>query len=129
VALTRSFVQVTWGSIDNETATTTILTALDCGINFFDCAEAYGVNRQAEQTLGKALHDSGRRHEAIIASKFGVHKALWETDDPTGDQKVYSGTDITTAIDLSLQMLQTDFIDLYQVHWYVSRPPAPRRSP
>ena len=63
-----------WGQIDEATATATVLAALDAGINFFDCAEAYGANRQAEQALGKAL--MGRRHEAIIATKFGVHAAL-----------------------------------------------------
>jgi aryl-alcohol dehydrogenase-like predicted oxidoreductase len=108
---------VTWGAIDESTATATILAALDLGINFFDCAEAYGKNRQAEQALGKALKDSGRRHEAIIASKFGVHAPLWETDDPTGAAKLYSGSQITEAIESSLQMLQTTYIDLFQVHW------------
>jgi aryl-alcohol dehydrogenase-like predicted oxidoreductase len=108
---------VTWGSVDESTATATVLAALDLGINFFDCAEAYGQNRQAEQALGNALKGSGRRDEAIIATKFGVHIALWETEDPTGAPKLYGGEEITAAIETSLKMLQTSYIDLYQVHW------------
>ena len=53
---------------------------------------------------GKVLYDSGRRHEAIIATKFGVHSALWETDSPTGAQRVYSGDMIREAIETSLQV-------------------------
>ena len=66
-------------------------------INFFDCAEAYG-SRQAERALGIALHVNGRRHEAVIATKFGRHAPLWETDDPTGAQVVYDGRAVDAAL-------------------------------
>ena len=108
---------VTWGAVDAATATATVLAALDCGINFFDCAEAYGADRQAERALGAALAASGRRDEAVIASKFGTHVALWETEDPTGEQRRYDGAAVAAALDATLVALQTDHVDLFQVHW------------
>ena len=87
---------------------------------FFDCAEAYGRDNQAERALGTAL--AGRRAEAIIASKFGKHKPLWECDGLPEDAMydVYTKEAIHAALDRSLAALQTDYIDLYQVHWPVN---------
>ena len=66
---------VTWGSMSQDAVIATVHAALDCGINFFDCAEAYGKDNTAERALGAAL--IGRRSEAVIATKFGKHKPLW----------------------------------------------------
>eukprot|EP00005_Dracoamoeba_jomungandri_P002947 CAMPEP_0174255228 /NCGR_PEP_ID=MMETSP0439-20130205/4563_1 /TAXON_ID=0 /ORGANISM="Stereomyxa ramosa, Strain Chinc5" /LENGTH=342 /DNA_ID=CAMNT_0015337307 /DNA_START=1 /DNA_END=1026 /DNA_ORIENTATION=- len=96
----------TWDEIPQDTANEIVQTALDNGINFFDTAEAYG-RHNAEKVLGEAL--KGRRQEAVIASKFGLH---------VGESaKVYSYDDILSALDESLGALGTDYIDLYQVHW------------
>ena len=80
------------------------------GCNFFDCAEAYGPNNQAERAFGEALRACGRRDEAVIASKFGKHKALWETSDPTGEQAVYDGDAVARALDASLAALNLQVI-------------------
>eukprot|EP01046_Picozoa_sp_COSAG06_P032184 COSAG06_NODE_3197_length_5701_cov_5.984470_6_plen_285_part_00 len=53
----------------------------------------------------------------VLASKFGKHPALWMTDDPTGGATVYTPAMIEEALHTSLASLQTDVIDLYQVHW------------
>lgn len=107
---------VTWGKTNQQTVNETVVAALDAGINFFDCAEAYG-GRQAERALGEAFEACGRRQEAVIATKFGRHAPLWETDDPSGGQVVYDGLAVEGALRLSLEALRIETIDLYQVHW------------
>ncbi len=89
-----------WGPQDETDTINTVSAALDAGINFFDTAEGYG-NGYSEEMLGRAL--GGRRDEAIIASKVS--------------QANLAPTDIRAACERSLKRLNTDTIDLYQVHW------------
>lgn len=79
--------------------------ALDAGINFFDTADVYGSG-QSEEFLGRAL--KGRRDRAIIATKFGMKMG----DGKEGANPEY----VRRALDGSLQRLQMDVIDLYQIH-------------
>ena len=79
--------------------------ALDAGINFFDTADVYGAG-QSEEFLGRAL--KGRREKAIIATKFGMKMG----EGKEGARPEY----IRQALDASLQRLQIDTIDLYQIH-------------
>ncbi len=79
--------------------------ALDAGINFFDTADCYGAG-QSEEFLGKAL--KGRRDKAIIATKFGMKMG----EGKEGARPQY----VRQALDASLQRLQVDAIDLYQIH-------------
>ena len=79
--------------------------ALHAGINFFDTADIYGGGL-SEEFLGAAL--KGRREKAILATKFGLKVA----DGKEGARAAY----IREALDASLQRLQTDVIDLYQIH-------------
>ncbi len=79
--------------------------ALDAGINFVDTADAYG---DSEEMVGRAL--KGRRDEVVLASKFGR---------PIGDDPNHQGGSrrwIVTAVENSLRRLQTDHLDLYQMH-------------
>ena len=79
--------------------------ALDAGVNFFDTADCYGTG-QSEEFLGAAL--KGRRQKAIIATKFGMKMG----EGKEGARPQY----VRQALDASLQRLQTDTIDLYQIH-------------
>ena len=79
--------------------------ALDAGINFFDTADCYGAG-ESEEFLGQAL--KGRREKAVIATKFGVKMG----EGKEGARPEY----VRQALDASLQRLQTDTIDLYQIH-------------
>lgn len=88
-----------WGAQDEADSISAIHAALDSGINFFDTAEAYGSG-YSEEVLGKAL--SGRREEAIIATKVSSGAAA---------------DAVRKACEGSLRRLQTDYIDLYQIHW------------
>lgn len=95
-------------TIDAPASKTVVHKALDLGINFFDTADQYG-NGNSETYLGKAL--GARRKEAIIATKFGnpMGKSLAEEG---GTSRHY----IMHAVEASLRRLNTDYIDLYQIH-------------
>jgi aryl-alcohol dehydrogenase (NADP+) len=93
------------GNPDHDDSIRVIHKALDAGINFIDTADAYG---DSEVVVGKAL--KGRRDRIVLATKFGR---------PVGDDPSQQGTSrrwIMTAVEGSLRRLQTDYIDLYQVH-------------
>ncbi|RFU83879.1 aldo/keto reductase [Streptomyces triticagri] len=79
--------------------------ALDAGINFLDTSDAYG---DSEDVVGKAL--KGRREDVVLATKFGL---------PMGEDPNRRGTSrrwIMKAVENSLRRLQTDYIDVYQIH-------------
>jgi aryl-alcohol dehydrogenase-like predicted oxidoreductase len=99
-----------WGGTDHRASVATIRAALDQGINLIDTAPAYGFG-VAEETIGTALAAAGLRSQAVIATKVGLE---WR------DGKVYRNATrerIMQEIDQSLRRLQTDYIDIYQVHW------------
>ncbi|HOJ78350.1 MAG TPA: aldo/keto reductase [Bacillota bacterium] len=99
-----------WGEIDDNESIKAIHKAMDLGINFLDTADCYGVGH-SETVIGKAI--SGRRSSVVIATKFGYFG-----NEAT---KTLSGTNVTPdyierACDASLKRLNTDYIDLYQIH-------------
>jgi aryl-alcohol dehydrogenase-like predicted oxidoreductase len=82
--------------------------AKDCGVNFVDTADVYSEGR-SEEMIGEAL--SGQRAQWIIASKVGLRSN--ETGSGSGSRKV-----IFSRIEASLRRLQTDYIDIYQLHQF-----------
>jgi len=92
--------------VDAEATTRIVHAALDEGITFFDTADIYGGG-QSEEMLGAAL--KGRRQEAVIATKFG-HSSGGEGH--SGGSRRY----VRIAVEASLRRLDTDWIDLYQLH-------------
>ncbi len=89
-----------------------IAAAVDAGINFFDVADVYGAPRgRSEELLGQAL--SGRRDNAVIATKFGVDMQGANGPDfgARGSRRY-----VKRAVEASLRRLGTDWIDLYQLH-------------
>jgi aryl-alcohol dehydrogenase-like predicted oxidoreductase len=93
------------GNADHEDSIRIIHKALDAGINLIDTADAYG---DSEEVVGKAL--KGRRDDVVLATK--VSRPMG--DDP--NQQGASRRWIVTAVENSLRRLQTDHIDLYQIH-------------
>ncbi|HEX2913786.1 MAG TPA: aldo/keto reductase [Chloroflexia bacterium] len=83
--------------------------ALEAGINFFDTANVYSMG-ESEKLLGQALRE--RRHEVIIASK--VRSRVGSSPNSVGLSRGH----IMQEVDSSLKRLQTDYIDLYQIHGY-----------
>jgi len=99
-----------WGGTDEQQSIATIHAALDRGITTIDTAPAYGFGR-AEQIVGRALAEDGRRERTLIATKVGLN---WRDGQVFRD----AGTGrIRQEVEDSLRRLQTDRIDLYQVHW------------
>ncbi|EWS80521.1 aldo/keto reductase [Brachybacterium phenoliresistens] len=89
--------------------------AVEEGVNFFDTANVYGGEGRrgwTEEIIGRWLAASGRRDEVVLATK--VYGDMSEGASPTG--KGLSAYSIRRAVDASLRRLQTDHIDLYQMH-------------
>jgi aryl-alcohol dehydrogenase-like predicted oxidoreductase len=98
-----------WGGADDGAAIATIHRALELGVTLIDTAPAYGQGH-AEEVVGRALE--GRRQRAVIATKVGL-----EWDEHGTPHRNASAEQIRKEIDDSLRRLQTDYIDVYQVHW------------
>jgi aryl-alcohol dehydrogenase-like predicted oxidoreductase len=96
-----------WGNDDRAAATRIIHRALDAGINFIDTADVYSGGA-SEEIVGQAL--AGRRDGVVLATKFFMPMS----EDP--NQRGGSRRWITRAVENSLRRLNTDYIDLYQVH-------------
>ncbi len=92
---------------DEQTSIAVINHALDMGINYIDTADMYDRGR-SEEFVGKAI--KGKRTEVIIATKFGYK--MGEGPNDHGGSRYY----IMKAVDASLRRLQTDYIDVYQMH-------------
>jgi aryl-alcohol dehydrogenase-like predicted oxidoreductase len=84
--------------------------ALDAGINVLDTANVYNRGR-SEEIVGEALRRTGRRHQVILATK--VHGVMDESDP---NARGNSRRHIIAQCEASLRRLQTDYIDLYQIH-------------
>lgn len=95
------------GNPDHDDCARIIHTALDQGINFIDTADMYSAG-ESEEIVGKAL--KGRRDDVILASK--VHFQMGEGRNRSGNSRRW----ILKGVEESLKRLDTDWIDLYQVH-------------
>ncbi|MHC4139402.1 MAG: aldo/keto reductase [Planctomycetota bacterium] len=100
-----------WSTEGEENAIRSIKKAIDLGINFYDTAPVYGFG-YSEELLGKALQS--KREDVIIATKCGMR---WKKEKIKSIEKISTKESILEEIDLSLRRLETDYIDLYQVHW------------
>jgi aryl-alcohol dehydrogenase-like predicted oxidoreductase len=100
-----------WGTTDDDESIRAVHTAMDLGIDFFDTAANYGAGH-SEVVLGNAL--KGRRDKVVIATKFG-HIVNEEKKIVYGDPDQIIDN-VRTDVENSLRRLQTDFIDIYQLH-------------
>lgn len=97
-----------WGQVDHAQIEGAIRRAFELGVNFFDTADTYGLGR-SESNMGEALHDV--RDRVVIATKFGVRVENGRTFYDN------SPAYIRQALEASLKRLNTDYIDLYQIHY------------
>jgi myo-inositol catabolism protein IolS len=97
-----------YGKVEEDEFGDAVQRALDLGVNCFDTAEAYGFG-VSERALAKAL--GGRRKDAIVVTKFGVAYG--------GNPSVRDGSRerIMKSIETSLKNLNTDYVDVYLMHW------------
>jgi aryl-alcohol dehydrogenase-like predicted oxidoreductase len=96
-----------WGNRDHEDSIRIIHAALDAGLNFIDTADVYSAG-ESEEIVGKAL--KGRRHDVVLATK--AHSPMGEDPNMRGNSRRW----IVREVENSLRRLQTEYIDLYQMH-------------
>ncbi len=103
-----------WPDVEKQSALASLEVAFEEGITFYDTAPFYGRGL-SEERIGEVL--ASVRKQIVIATKCGIH---WN------DTKIWlslSRDDILREVEASLTRLKTDFIDLYQVHWYDQKTP------
>jgi aryl-alcohol dehydrogenase-like predicted oxidoreductase len=99
-----------WGGTDEKESIRTIHAALDHGINLIDTAPIYGQGR-SEEIVGEALRQTGRRESILLATKVGIDWTKGRIERNSTRRRIFQ------ELEDSLRRLQTDYIDLYQVHW------------
>ena len=104
-----------WGSTQVDEATRLVDIALEAGVNFFDTADAYSKGL-AEEILGQAI--KGRRDQILLATKACFRM------EPGPNGLGASRHHLVRACEASLRRLQTDYIDLYQLHGFDALTPV-----
>jgi aryl-alcohol dehydrogenase-like predicted oxidoreductase len=114
---------MTWGEQNSETEGHRQLDyALERGVNFIDTAELYAIPPKAEtygrteEIIGSWLRQRGNREQVILASKIAGPGEGWIDHIRNGKTR-FDRANLQTALEGSLQRLQTDYIDIYQLHW------------
>ena len=113
-----------WGWTADEAASRAVMDAfVEAGGNFIDTADIYSFWAEnnpggvSEEIIGRWMKERGNRDQIVLATK--VRGRMWEGPNGEGLSRVH----IIKACDDSLRRLQTDYIDLYQTHWYDGETP------
>lgn len=115
---------MTWGQQNSEAEGHAQMDyALERGVDFWDTAEMYSIPPKAEtqgsteRIIGTWFQNTGRRQDVILATKIaGLSKQLWTRDADVSWTR-HTKDQVDEAVMKSLKRLQTDYIDLYQLHW------------
>jgi aryl-alcohol dehydrogenase (NADP+) len=95
--------------LEEEAGRPLIRAALEAGINFLDTADVYSLGA-SEEIVGRALRDFAKRDDIVLATK------VFNVMGPGPNDRGLSRKHVMAAIDASLRRLQTDYVDLYQIH-------------
>ncbi len=100
-----------WGGTDEKDSIETVVKAIEEGVNTIDTAAIYGFGK-SEELVGKGIKKYGKREDVILATKCGLQ---W--DDKGKIRRNSSNQRIRKEVEDSLRRLDTDYIDIYQIHW------------
>jgi len=103
--------------LDEEASRPFIKRALEVGINFFDTADMYSLGK-SEEVLGRALRDFASSRDSVVLATKAFNPM---SEDP--NDRGLSRKHLLSSIDRSLKRLQTDYVDLYQIHRWDSETP------
>src|SRR5688572_19587793 len=103
--------QFGWGPQDDKESIATIRRALERGVNWIDTAPAYGLGH-SEEVVGRALRDMPRSERPHVFTKCSL---AWDQNNKVSHN--LRETSIRREVEGSLRRLETDRIDLYQIHW------------
>src|SRR5260370_13796388 len=98
-----------WGGNEEKESIRTIHGAFDQGVNLIDTAPVYGFGR-SEEIVGEALRQRGRRESIVLATKVGLDWTNGKIERNSTRQRILQ------ELEDSLRRLQTDYVDMYQVH-------------
>jgi len=98
-----------FGNVDESEAIKTIHTSLDMGVNLIDTAPGYGHDAESEKTVGKAI--AGKRDKVVLSTKLGILRVYG------GYVKCLDPMIMRAELEHSLKRLNTDYIDIYFIHW------------
>lgn len=110
-----------WGAVPEDDAIATCRAIFEHGINLIDTAPIYGFGR-AEELVGRAMREHGRREDFYIATKAGLEwneRGVFANSDPNR---------LRAEFEESLRRLGTDYVDLYQIHWPDTAIPVERAA-
>jgi len=99
-----------WGAVDDAESVRAIQRGIEAGVTFFDTASSYGAGH-SESILGTAFR--GRREQVVIASKWGL---VFDEETRVADGLDGSAEFLRECLEGSLRRLQTDYVDIYQLH-------------
>jgi aryl-alcohol dehydrogenase-like predicted oxidoreductase len=99
-----------WGEVDDDESIAAVRRAIELGVTFFDTADIYGAGH-SERVLGRAI--AGHRDDLVIASKWGN---VFDEDAKARTGQNQTPEYMRTAIRATLTRLDTDYLDLYQLH-------------
>ena len=104
-----------WGVTDEDQGVALLRQAYDMGVNFFDTADTYGSGK-GETMLARAL--GSERDKIVIGTKFGYdfHQHAAKREGHTEMPQDFSPKFVRSALEASLRRLETDYVDLYQLH-------------
>ena len=108
-----------WGPQNDAESFAAIRRGVECGINWIDTAPAYGFGH-AERIVARALQDLDSSHRPLVFTKCGI---VWDKDKNVGHR--LTADSVESQVEASLRRLQTDVLDLCQIHW----PSLPPGSP
>jgi len=108
-----------WGPQDDDQSIAAIRRGLECGINWIDTAPIYGFGH-AERIIAQALKGLGSARRPLVFTKCGL---VWDEDKNIGHR--LKADSIRKEVEASLQRLQTDVLDLCQIHWPSFPPGSP----